>query len=114
MEILFYALLVVLVHPAAIFADPPRTGACRKNREEFGFALVGHDFTSIHADNFALCFAECSLKEMCQSVTYLWNRKECKMNSETKKSKPGAFEENPSATYMENTFRGKTEKRLHV
>ncbi|KAL9987327.1 hypothetical protein ACROYT_G001613 [Oculina patagonica] len=107
MEFLLIALLLILVHPAAVFADRSQSGACRDNREEFGFALVGHDFRSVHADNFARCFFECSLEEKCQSVTYLWNRKECKMKNETKKSRAEDYVENPAATYMENNFRAK-------
>ncbi|KAJ7382435.1 hypothetical protein OS493_035084 [Desmophyllum pertusum] len=106
MEILSCILLLILVHPAAVFTDRQHSGACRDNREEFGFALVGHDFRSVHADNFGRCFFECSLEERCQSVTYLWNGKECKMKKETKKSRPEDFVENPAATYMENNFRG--------
>ena len=110
-----YALLFFLVHPAAVFADQPRNGACRDNREEFGFALVGHDYKTVHADNFGRCFFECTSGEKCQSVTFLWNTKECKMNKETKKSRPESFEENPAATYMENNFRGirSTLRSLH-
>ena len=106
MTVFFYALFLYLVHPAAVFANQPRNGACRDNREEFGFALVGHDYKTVHADNFGRCFFECTLEEKCQSVTYLWNSKECKMNKETKRSKSSDFEENPAATYMENRFRG--------
>ena len=106
MKILLFALLFLLVHSAAVFADLSHSGACRDNREEFGFALLGHDFKSVHVDNFARCFFDCSLEERCQSVTYFWNEKECKMNSETKKSQPKDFVENPAATYMEDTFRG--------
>ena len=39
-------------------------------------------------------------------MTYLWDKKECKMNNETKKSRPEDFLENPASTYMENNFRG--------
>ena len=105
MEILC-VLLFLLVHPAAVFAEQPRNGACRDNRDEFGFALVGHDYRTVHADNFGRCFFECSLEEKCQSVTYYWNNKECKMNNETKKSRPEDFKESPIATYMGNSFRG--------
>ena len=101
-----YALLFFLVHSAAVFADQPRNGACRDNREEFGFALVGHDYKTVHADNFGRCFFECSSGEKCQSVTFLWNTKECQLKKETKKSRPESFEENLAATYMENNFRG--------
>ncbi|KAL9987324.1 hypothetical protein ACROYT_G001609 [Oculina patagonica] len=107
METLLFALFFTLVLPAAVVADRPRSGACRENREEFGFALVGHDFRSVHADNFARCFFECSLEERCQSATYLWDKKECKMKKETKKSRPEEFVENPAATYMENNLRAK-------
>ena len=106
MAVFWCTLLILLVHPAAGTAGQPRTGVCRDNREEFGFALVGHDYKTFHADNFARCYFECSLEERCQSVTYICSTKECKMNKETKKSRPEDFEENPAATYMENIFRG--------
>ena len=100
MAVSWCALFHFIVHPVE------GGGACRDNREEFGFALIGHDFRSVHADNFGRCFFECSLDERCQSVTYLWNGKECKMKKETKQSRPEDFVENPAATYMENNFRG--------
>ena len=101
------ALLRFLAHPKEVFRGKPNSRrGCQDNREEFGFALVGHDFKSVHAENFARCFFECSLEERCQSVTFLWNEKECQMKNETKKSRPGDFVENPAATYMENNFRG--------
>ena len=99
--------LFVLVHPEALFADRDE-GTCRDNKDEFGFALVGHDYSTIRADNFGHCFLECSSGEKCQSVTFLWNTKECKLNNETKKSRPEAFQKHPAATYMENQFRGMT------
>ena len=102
------ALLRFLAHPKEAFGGKPNSRlGCKDNREEFGFALVGHDFRSVHADNFARCFFECSLEERCQSVTFLWNEKECQIKKETKKSRPGDFVENPAATYMENNFRGR-------
>ena len=107
MKILTYALFVFLVRPVAVTADQPRNDVCRDKRDEFGFALVGHDYKTLHADNFGRCFFECSLEERCQSVTYFWNNKECKFNKVTKKSRPEDFEENPVATYMENSLRGK-------
>ena len=102
---------------AVTLDGPPRTSlwpqakpivrSCKDSREEFGFALVGHDFRSVHAENFARCYFECSLQERCQSVTFLWNKKECRqMKEETKKSRPGDFVENPVVTYKENNFRG--------
>ena len=101
------ALFRFLAHPKEVFGDRPNSGrACKDNREEFGFALVGHDFKSVHAGNFARCFFACSLEERCQSVTFLWNLKECQMKKETKKSRPEDFVENPAATYMENNVRG--------
>jgi len=101
------ALFRFLVHPKEVFGYNPNSGrSCKDNREEFGFALVGHNLRSLHADNFARCFFECSLEERCQSVTFLWNEKECQMKKETKKSTPSDFVENPVATYMENNFRG--------
>ena len=112
MGILLFALLLILVHPAAVFGVRSHSGACLDNSEEFGFALVGHDFKSAHADNFARCFFECSLEEGCKSVTYLWNKKECKFHSETKKTKPKDLVENPAATYMENTFQDSKSKFL--
>ena len=108
MGILLCAALVILIHSDAVFANKPHNGACRDKRDEFGFALVGHDYKSAHAENFGRCFFKCSLEERCQSVTYLWNNKECKINNETKNSRPEAFEEHPAATYMENSFRGMT------
>ena len=106
MDGVFFAVLIFLVHPAAVSTNEPRNGACRDNREEFGFALIGHDYKSFHADNFGRCFFKCSIDEICQSATFLWNSKECKMKNETKRSRPADFVENPAATYMENSFRG--------
>ena len=107
MAVFWCALLGFLDHPREVFGDKLDSGrSCKDNREEFGFALVGHGFRSEHADNFARCYFECSLKERCQSVTFLWNVKECQMKKETKKSRPGDFVENPAATYMENNWRG--------
>ena len=106
MDGVFFAVLLFLVHPAAVSTNEPRNGACRDNREEFGFALIGHDYKSFHADNFGRCFFKCSIEEICQSATFLWNSKECKMKNETKRSRPADFVENPAATYMENSFRG--------
>ena len=82
------ALFRFLVHPKEVFGYNPNSGrSCKDNREEFGFALVGHHFNSVHADNFARCFFECSLVERCQNVTFLWNEKECQMKNETKDKK---------------------------
>ena len=106
MDGVFFAVLLFLVHPAAVSTNEPRNGACRDNREEFGFALIGHDYKSFHADNFGRCFFKCSIDEICQSATFLWNSKECKMKNETKRSRPADFVENPAGTYMENSFRG--------
>ena len=107
MDGVFFAVLLFLVYPAAaVSTNEPRNGACRDNREEFGFALIGHDYKSFHADNFGRCFFKCSIDEICQSATFLWNSKECKMKNETKRSRPADFVENPAATYMENSFRG--------
>ena len=101
------AMLRFLAHPKEVFGYKPNSRrGCQNNREELGFALVGHDFKSVHADNFARCYFKCSLEERCQSVTFLWSKKECQMKKETKKSRPGDFVENPAATYMENNFRG--------
>ena len=61
MDGVFFAVLLFLVHPAAVSTNEPRNGACRDNREEFGFALIGHDYKSFHADNFGRCFFECSI-----------------------------------------------------
>ncbi|KAL9987345.1 hypothetical protein ACROYT_G001635 [Oculina patagonica] len=104
------ALFHFLVHPVQVFGGD----ACKDNREEFGFALVGHDLRTMHADNFARCFFVCSLEETCQSVTFLWNDKECQIKKETKKSRPGNFVENPAATYMENNFRAKKGSKSSV
>ena len=107
MDGVFFAVLLFLVHPAGgVSTNEPRNGACRDNREEFGFALIGHDYKSFHADNFGRCFFKCSIDEICQSATFLWNSKECKMKNETKRSRPADFVENPASTYMENSFRG--------
>jgi len=107
MAVFCCALFPFLDHPKEVFGDKLDSGrACKDNREEFGFALVGHDLRSVYADNFARCYFECSLEERCQSVTFLWNEKECQMKKETKKSRPGDFVENPAATYMENNDRG--------
>ena len=107
MPVFWCALFRFLDHPREVFGDKLDSGcSCKDNREEFGFALVGHGFRSVHADNFARCYFECSLQERCQSVTFLWNEKECQMKKETKKSRPGDFVENPAATYMDNNFRG--------
>ncbi|XP_078364678.1 uncharacterized protein LOC144649082 [Oculina patagonica] len=104
------ALFHILVHPVQVFGGD----ACKDNREEFGFALVGHDLRTMHADNFAHCFFVCSLEETCQSVTFLWNDKECQIKKETKKSRPGDFVEHPAATYMENNFRAKKGSKSSV
>ena len=105
--VFWFALLRFLIHPIEVSGYKPNSGrACEDNREEFGFALAGHDFRSVHADNFARCFFECTLEERCQSVTFLWNKKECQMKIKTKQSRPDDFVENPAATYMENNFRG--------
>ena len=58
---------------AVTLDGPPRTSlwpqakpivrSCKDSREEFGFALVGHDFRIVHAENFARCYFECSLQE---------------------------------------------------
>ena len=107
MAVFWCALLLFLVHPAEVSAERQRDkGKCKDNRDEFGFALVGHNYRTTHADNFGRCFLECSSGERCQSVTFLWNTKECKLNNETKKSRPEAFQKHPAATYMENQFRG--------
>lgn len=106
MEILLYTLLFALIHPKKVITNQILSGACRENREEFGFALVGHDYRSVHADYVGRCLFECSLTEKCQSVTYLCDKKECKMNKETKRSRPEDYVENPAATYVENIFRG--------
>ena len=108
MAVFWYALLIFLVHPVAAFAYQSREkGACRDNREEFGFSLLGHDYESMYADNFGRCFFVCSSGEKCQSATFLWETKECKLNNETKKSRPEAFVKHPAATYMTNPYRGK-------
>ena len=99
-------MLYFLIRPIVVLGDKPNSGACRYNREEFGFALIGHDLRNVQADNFARCFFVCSTEERCQSVTYLWNKKECKMKKETEKSRPEDFVENPASAYMENNFRG--------
>ena len=94
--VIHFALLHFLVHPVQVFGG----GECKDNREEFGFALAGHDLKTIPADNFARCFFECSLDERCQSATFLWNNKECQLKKETKKSRPEDFVENPAATCL--------------
>ena len=112
MKMLLKALLILMVHPEQASGHKPNiVRSCKDSREAFGFALVGHDFRSVHAENFVRCYFECSLQERCQSVTmsmmtFLWNKKECQMKKETKKSRPGDFAENPVVTYKENNFRG--------
>lgn len=106
------ALLFVLVHPAAVFAYQSSKGVCRDKRDEFGFALVGHDYKTLHADNFGRCFFTCSSEEKCQSATFLWITKECQLKKERKISRPGDFVVNPAATYMENPFRGMFQTRF--
>ena len=106
--VVWRSLLIFMVHPEVLFGNQPRNDACQDNRDEFGFALVGYDYETIQADNFGRCFFQCSLDKKCQSATFLWSTKECKMKKETKKSKPADFVENPAASYMENPFRGLT------
>ncbi|CAH3034424.1 unnamed protein product [Pocillopora meandrina] len=101
------ALFYIVVQPTAVFGDHAKSLVCRDNREEHGFALVGHDYRSESAHHFGHCFFECSSEEKCQSVTYLWDQKECRLNKETKKSRPEDFIDNAAATYMENNFRAK-------
>ncbi|KAL9987393.1 hypothetical protein ACROYT_G001687 [Oculina patagonica] len=104
------ALFHFLVNPVEVFDG----GACKDNREEFGFALVGHDLRTMHADNFARCYFLCSLEETCQSVTFLWNDKECQIKNETKRSRSEDFVEHPAATYMENNIRAKKGSKSSV
>ena len=33
-------------------ADQPHKDVCQCNREEFGWALIGHDYKCLMADNF--------------------------------------------------------------
>ena len=64
MAVFWCALFSFLKHPKEVFGEKLDRGrACKDNREEFGFALVGHDFRSLHADNFARCYLECSLED---------------------------------------------------
>ena len=100
-------LLGFMFHLAEILAYKPRNDVCQDTgREEFGWALIGRDYKSSTAESFGRCFFDCSLDEKCQSTTFLWNTKECKLKKETKKSRPMDMEENPAATYMENPYRG--------
>ena len=101
------AILGVMFYVVEIIADQPPNAVCQDTgREEFGWALIGDDYKSSTAENFGQCFFDCTLDEQCQSATFLWNTKECKLKKETKKSRPMDMEENPAATYMENPFRG--------
>ena len=106
------ALFYIVVQPTAVFGDRAKSLVCRDNREEHGFALVGHDYRRESAHHFGHCFFECSSEEKCQSVTYLWDQKECRLNKETKKSRPEDFIDNAAATYMENNFRGNLDNSL--
>ena len=112
MPMLSEAILIFMVHSAAVSSDQHRNEVCRGNRDEFGFALVRHDYKSSYADNVGRCFFLCSSDERCQSATFFWNTKECKMNRETKASRPADFAKNPSATYIENSFRGNVNYRV--
>lgn len=106
------ALFYIVVQPTAVFGDRAKSLVYRDNREEHGFALVGHDYRRESAHHFGHCFFECSSEEKCQSVTYLWDQKECRLNKETKKSRPEDFIDNAAATYMENNFRGNLDNSL--
>lgn len=112
MPMLWESILIFMVHDTAVSSDQHRNELCRGNRDEFGFALVGHDYKSSYADNVGRCFFLCSTDERCQSATFFWNTKECKMNRETKASRPADFVKNPSATYIENYFRGNVNYRV--
>lgn len=112
MPMLSEAILIFMVHSSAVSSDQHRNEVCRGNRDEFGFALVRHDYKSSYADNVGRCFFLCSSDERCQSATFFWNTKECKMNRETKASRPADFVKNPSATYIENSFRGNVNYRV--
>ena len=112
MLMLSEAILIFMVHSSAVSSDQHRNEVCRGNRDEFGFALVRHDYKSSYADNVGRCFFLCSSDERCQSATFFWNTKECKMNRETKASRPADFAKNPSATYIENSFRGNVNYRV--
>ena len=83
------ALLGFVICPEEIIADQPRKDVCQENREEFGWALIGHDYKCLTAANFGRCFFECSLDEKCQSTTCLWNVRECKLKKEAKRSRLG-------------------------
>ena len=101
------AILGVMFYVVEIIADQPPNAVCQDTgREEFEWSLIGHEYKSSTAENFGQCFFDCTLDEQCQSATFLWNTKECKLKKETKKSRPMDMEENPAATYMENPFRG--------
>ena len=76
MVVFWKALLGFVICPEEIIADQPRKDVCQDNREEFGWALIGHDY-------------KCSLEEKCQSTTCLWNIRECKLNKEAKRSRLG-------------------------
>ena len=112
MPMLSEAILIFMVHSSAVSSDQHRNEVCRGNRDEFGFALVRHDYKSSYADNVGRCFFLCSSDERCQSATFFWNTKVCKMNRETKASRPADFVKNPSATYIENSFRGNVNYRV--
>ena len=107
MVVFWCTLLGFMFHLAEILADQPRNDVYQDTgREEFGWALIGHDYKSSTAEGFGRCFFDCSLDEKCQSTKFLWNTKECKLKKETKKSRPMDMEQNPAATYMENPYRG--------
>ena len=53
-----------MFHLAEILADQPRNDVCQDTgREEFGWALIGHDYKSSTAESFGRCFFDCSLDE---------------------------------------------------
>ena len=56
-------LLSFKVHLAKIIADQPRNDICQDtDREEFGWALIGHDYKSSRAESFGRCFFDCIAK----------------------------------------------------
>lgn len=44
---LWESILIFMVHATAVSSDQHRNELCRGNRDEFGFALVGHDYKKV-------------------------------------------------------------------
>ena len=66
------AILGFMFYVAEIIADQPSNAVCQETgREEFGWALIGHDYKSSTAENFGQCFFGCTLDEQCPRATFL-------------------------------------------